>query len=148
MCTRLLRCSSSAISRIDSSDRLESGGAAPATNITVFREVSTKLIWILPLWGLLFAESALIASPQKAVLAHWRETPITIDGQLDEPAWAVAEPVWDFVQVEPREGDPPTERTEVRVLFDDEKLYIGVYLYVSAPGQILTNDLQRDFETR
>ena len=106
-----------------------------------------KLKWILPLSVLLIAESALFASPQKAVSAHWRETPITIDGQLNEPAWAVAEPVSDFVQVEPVEGDPPTERTEVRVLFDDERLYIGVYLYDSAPDQILTNDLQRDFDT-
>ena len=71
--------------------------SSPMLRLWVF----PKLIWILPLWGLLIAESALIASPQKAVSAHWRETPIEIDGQLDEPAWALAEPVSDFVQVEP-----------------------------------------------
>jgi hypothetical protein len=98
--------------------------------------------------SVLLAHSVVNAAQRKAIAARWVEQPINIDGQLDEPAWALAQSVSDFVQVEPLEGGAPTEHTEVRILFDAEKLYIGVYLYDSEPDRILTNDLQRDFESR
>ncbi|MEE8350439.1 MAG: DUF5916 domain-containing protein, partial [Acidobacteriota bacterium] len=87
------------------------------------------------------------AQEGKRITAHWTAGPIQIDGRLEESDWELAEPVSDFVQSEPREGGAPTERTEVRVLFDDDRLYIGIYLYDSEPDKILINDLQRDFET-
>ena len=49
-----------------------------------------------------------------------------IDGMLDERVWQQATPIDDFVQTEPTEGQPATERTEVRILYDDTALYIGV----------------------
>lgn len=59
--------------------------------------------------------------------------PIRIDGRLDEAAWASA-PVTDaFTQVDPHEGQPATQRTEVRVLYDDEALYVGVRLHDTGP---------------
>ena len=58
---------------------------------------------------------------------------ISIDGRLDESDWAAARPVSDFTQVDPEEGQPVSERTEARVLFDSEALYIGVRLYDSEP---------------
>ena len=88
------------------------------------------------------------AQEGKQITAHQIQAPIQIDGRLDESDWMLAETVSDFVQVEPREGGTPTERTEVRVLFDDDRLYIGIYLYDSEPDRILINDLQRDFQTR
>ena len=48
---------------------------------------------------------------------------ISMDGRLDEPAWDRALPATDFVQRRPNPGAPSAERTEVRVLFDDENLY-------------------------
>jgi len=54
---------------------------------------------------------------------------IHVDGKLDEAAWAAA-PITDkFTQVNPLEGQPPTQRTEVRVLYDDDALYVGVRLH-------------------
>lgn len=54
---------------------------------------------------------------------------IRIDGRLDESAWTNA-PVTDhFTQIDPDEGQPASERTEVRVLYDDEHLYVGVRLH-------------------
>ncbi len=54
---------------------------------------------------------------------------IRLDGKLDEPAWAAA-PVTDaFTQIDPEEGKPASQRTEVRVLFDDDALYVGVRLH-------------------
>jgi len=54
---------------------------------------------------------------------------IDVDGRLDEAAWANAEPATGFTQVDPEEGQPVSERTEARILYDDEALYIGVRLH-------------------
>ncbi len=59
-----------------------------------------------------------------------------IDGQLNDEVWAAAEVLTDFTQQDPDEGKPATERTEVRVLFDDSALYIGVRLFDRDPAQI------------
>ena len=67
-----------------------------------------------------------------------------IDGRLDEDVWEGAEPFTDFVQAEPFEGEPATERTEVRILFDDEAIYIGAMLYDSDPAGIIATDARRD----
>lgn len=69
---------------------------------------------------------------------------IKIDGRLDEPAWARAETATDFRQEEPNEGQPATERTEVRILFDDRNLYIGIRAFDSDAAHIQARDLTRD----
>src|SRR5258705_513717 len=51
---------------------------------------------------------------------------VRMDGRLDEPDWATATPTDGFTQIEPAEGQPATSRTEVRVLYDDAYLYVGV----------------------
>src|SRR6267154_2281430 len=56
---------------------------------------------------------------------------ITIDGKLDEAAWAKATPITEFRQQNPREGDAPNQRTEVRVLYDERAIYIGARMYDS-----------------
>ena len=43
---------------------------------------------------------------------------ITLDGRLDEPSWSRALPAADFIQIDPTNGQPATERTEVRIVFD------------------------------
>ncbi|MBU2098498.1 MAG: hypothetical protein KKD00_07025, partial [Gammaproteobacteria bacterium] len=69
---------------------------------------------------------------------------IELDGMLDEGVWALAQPITEFRQQEPVEGGVPSEPTEVRILFDDEALYIGAMLYDSDPDGILAYQLQRD----
>jgi hypothetical protein len=61
-----------------------------------------------------------------------RAGPIAIDGRLDEATWALTPAVTDFSQQDPHEGQPATQRTEVRFLFDDDALYIGARMYDSA----------------
>ncbi|MBT3221546.1 MAG: carbohydrate binding family 9 domain-containing protein, partial [Proteobacteria bacterium] len=53
-------------------------------------------------------------------------TPLTIDGQLDEPQWATAEAATQFTQFEPMDGGAPPGRTEVRFLQDERYLYVGI----------------------
>ncbi|MHC4937327.1 MAG: carbohydrate binding family 9 domain-containing protein, partial [Planctomycetota bacterium] len=55
--------------------------------------------------------------------------PITLDGRLDEASWQRATPVSGMTQVDPDEGQPVSERTEARVVFDDDALYVGVRLH-------------------
>lgn len=56
---------------------------------------------------------------------------ITVDGKLDEAAWGKATPISDFHQQQPNEGAAPTQRTEVRILYDERALYIGARMYDS-----------------
>ncbi|MFP5379477.1 MAG: DUF5916 domain-containing protein [Vicinamibacteria bacterium] len=70
------------------------------------------------------------------------ETAPRIDGLLDEAVWASANVVDRFVQQEPQEGQPATDRTEVRVLFDRNRLYIGVRAYAALP--VTATEMRRD----
>ena len=54
---------------------------------------------------------------------------IRLDGKLDEPAWRDAPVTDDFTQIDPEEGKPASQRTEVRVVYDDDALYVGVRLH-------------------
>ena len=67
-----------------------------------------------------------------------------VDGLLDEAMWQEAAPITDFVQTEPVEGQPPSERTEVRILYDDKAIYVGVVCFDSEPSRIITTDSRRD----
>ena len=66
------------------------------------------------------------------------KSPIKLDGRLNEPVWESAEPVSNFTQRELVEGDPATEKTEVRILYDDDNLYVGVKCFDSDPRGLST----------
>jgi len=67
--------------------------------------------------------------PVPRAVAARRSGPIVLDAKLDEPAWRAATPITDFTQVDPDEGKPASQRTEIRILYDDEALYIGAKMY-------------------
>jgi Domain of unknown function (DUF5916)/Carbohydrate family 9 binding domain-like len=69
---------------------------------------------------------------------------IRVDGRLDEAAWATATPATTFTQLDPAEGAPATERTEVRVLVDEDALYVGARLFERDPRQIRSQLGRRD----
>lgn len=73
-----------------------------------------------------------------------RAEAITIDGVLDEEAWQHAEVASDFLQFEPAEGAPASQRTEVRVLYGPGHLYVGAYLHDTQPAQIEATLGRRD----
>ena len=81
----------------------------------------------------------------RALAAHAVRGTVTVDGRLDEQEWRDAPLASGFVQSEPHTGQPATESTEVRVLFDDERIYIGAYLHDSDPSRIVINELKKDF---
>lgn len=71
-------------------------------------------------------------------------TTVTVDGRLAEPAWAEAEAATDFLQFEPSEGAPASQRTEVKVLYGPGSLYVGAVLHDSEPAEIERSLGRRD----
>ena len=71
-------------------------------------------------------------------------TPPTIDGAIDEAMWEQIEPISDFRQREPVDGGEPSERTEVRIAYDDDNLYFGLKLFDSEPDKIIATILERE----
>jgi hypothetical protein len=69
---------------------------------------------------------------------------VKIDGHFDESAWALAEPATRFTQTDPAEGQPATERTEVRVLIGSDAVYIGARLYDGEPSLVKAALARRD----
>jgi len=74
----------------------------------------------------------------------WDGERVTLDGRLDEPFWARAIPATDFIMQEPSLGGTPTERTEVRIAFDRDNLYMGVTNFDSEPDRLMGNTMKRD----
>jgi hypothetical protein len=71
-------------------------------------------------------------------------TPLKIDGRLDEEVYGSVEAISGFIQQEPREGEPATEKTDAWILFDDDNLYICARNWDSHPEREIANELRRD----
>lgn len=67
------------------------------------------------------------SEPPHVHAARLKQAPV-IDGRLDEPVWQDAAIITDFRQIKPGDGTPISERTEVRVGFDKDNLYIGAHM--------------------
>ena len=70
-------------------------------------------------------------------------SPPIIDGVLDEPFWALVQPVTGFLQRDPVDGAPASEKTEVRIAYTPTALYFGMTMHDSEPNLIRGNILQR-----
>ena len=81
---------------------------------------------------------------RKVATATRRSAPITIDGKLDDAAWASAIPTSGFTQSYPKPGAPATDPTEVRVLYDDAAIYVAVKMTDSHPDSIAAQLARRD----
>ncbi len=94
------------------------------------------------------ASLAAVATPVRGQLLEVTAGPLTtapiIDGRLGDPAWGEASVVSGFVQREPLEGQPVSQRTEVRVAFDESALYVAAWLYDDDPEGIVFGQTRRD----
>ena len=70
--------------------------------------------------------------------------PPRLDGVLETEEWRNAAVIDEFTQQEPAEGDPATERTIVRLMYDDRALYVGVEAFDSLPGGVIATEMRRD----
>jgi len=100
------------------------------------------------LFALLGAASPAVALaqgvPGSEIRAARTNETMRIDGVLDEAVWHEAEPVTGFRQRWPADGSPATERTEVRVAYDDQAIYFGMIMFDSEPDRIMRSILHRE----
>jgi Domain of unknown function (DUF5916)/Carbohydrate family 9 binding domain-like len=70
--------------------------------------------------------------------------PIHVDGMLDEAIYTAVPSISDFIQQEPHEGAPATEKTEAWIFFDSQNLYIAARCWDSQPEREIANEMRRD----
>ena len=115
----------------------------------------TFLVWAttLVLTSALFAHPAEYGHPAPhdvnvtapSAQATYVKTPPELDGEvLADPAYRNAQPITGFWQTTPDEGQPATQKTEVRIVYTNQVLYIGVVCYDTEPNKIVVADSRRD----
>jgi hypothetical protein len=93
--------------------------------------------------GLLFTAVSAFGS-ERTYTAIRANGPVRIDGSLNDTVWISAETAVDFIQNEPVQGAPVSQKSVVRILYDDNSIYIGAMLYDTAPDSILHQLSDRD----
>ena len=83
---------------------------------------------------------------QPSLRAQWITAPITLDGKLDEPVWRTGTSATAFVQRTPQNGSPASQKSEVRIAYDANALYVGVRNFDTAPDSIAQQLGRRDAE--
>ena len=84
-------------------------------------------------------------SKPDTITAYFTTEKITLDGHLTETCWQKAPKIHNFTQRELNEGDPPTEKTEIAIVYTTNVMYIGFWGYDSDPRKIIAQNMQRDF---
>ena len=92
----------------------------------------------------LAAQEMSAQSRNRVARAVRADSGIVVDGRLDESDWERAEVITGFTQVEPDEGEPAEEPTEVRILYDDENIYLGAKMFDSDTSRIAHQLTRRD----
>ena len=118
------------------------------TSATIRLFVTGSALILLPIKVAAQIPIDLDSAPRPTASAARATGPIEIDGVLDDATWAVAPVIDEFWQQKPDAGMPSTERTEVRILFDDGHLYIGAELMDQPGYEPIIPTLQRDPNTR
>ena len=112
--------------------------------MTILRKILFS--WIVLSVGMLvsFADVPSYASQTASLFIRKVERAPVIDGNLSDSCWLTAPVAKDFVQRQPNEGQPASEKTEVRVCRDERNLFIGVRCFDSQPNKIAAKVMQRD----
>jgi hypothetical protein len=84
------------------------------------------------------------AVPQRTITAVRVAQPLRIDGRLDEDFYTSTPPINGFVQVEPSEGEPATEPTDLWIGFDGDNIYVAFRNWESQPDRIVAKEMRRD----
>jgi len=85
-------------------------------------------------------------SQPDSLKAFRTESPVKLDGSLNEADWAKAPRISNFTQRELDENMPATEKTEVAVLYSRTELYIGIWCFDTEPNRIIAQKMKWDFD--
>ena len=107
------------------------------------RRVTAALLTLVPLASLAGQSRYGHVSVVPSVVATPRSGPIVLDGKLDDDAWRAAPPITEFTQLDPDEGKPATERTEVHILYDDAAIWVGARMFDALGARGVTTRLAR-----
>lgn len=101
-----------------------------------------RQLLFLSLSLLLFCQ---VGVAQKSTIKAFKsdQSPV-IDGRLNDLVWNNAIPFSNFKMVEPVPGSNPTEKTEVKIVYDRSSLFIGIRCYDSEPGRVTANTMEHD----
>jgi len=94
------------------------------------------------------ADSTATATARREVRIARRAAPVAIDGQITDQAWQAAPVIDGFRQRDPNEGSPASQPTEVRLLYDDEALYVAARLHDARADSIVKQLTRRDAMSR
>lgn len=115
------------------------------------QSAAVALVFLSPLTGgaqAATSNSALptsnVADAPRVMQAHRATSAIRVDGRLDEAAWASVPAEGNFVTQWPKDRAPATQKTEARVLYDNDAIYIGVRLFDTHPDSIAAQLARRD----
>ncbi len=72
------------------------------------------------------------------------DTPMRVDGTLDEAIYGSVHPASGFIQMEPQAGQPASEKTEVWVFYDKDNVYVSFRAWESQPERRIVNEMRRD----
>ncbi|MBT4482108.1 MAG: carbohydrate binding family 9 domain-containing protein [Candidatus Latescibacteria bacterium] len=106
----------------------------------------SRITYLIPFLLALLISTSVYSQEEKSINAVTSTSPIKLDGLLRETAWENAEVISGFTQRELHEGEAPTEKTEVKILYDENNLYFGIICYDSEPDKIVHNELMWDGE--
>ena len=109
-----------------------------------FISIRDRVVPLAAAWLLLAASHGAAATPAATVVTIDEADRPTLDGRVDEEVWSSVEPHTGFTQQNPIEGNPASEKTEVRLMLTRTTLYVGVIAYDSEPDQILLTESRRD----
>src|ERR1700741_3808922 len=85
-------------------------------------------------------------APAKKTIAVKTTTPPKIDGMLDDEAWKNAPVATDFIEFSPNSGrhETPENRTEIKILYDDNAIYVGARMYETSAKKVAHELVNRD----
>jgi len=109
-----------------------------------FRKTLFLLAGLIQLWQSPRSFSQDLGDDRPTITPVRTRERVAIDGKLNESAWKTAASSARFIQREPSEGDPISEKTTVYLLVDDQYLYVAVRCDDSGISQIVANELRRD----
>jgi hypothetical protein len=81
--------------------------------------------------------------PRPVAQATLRQGEVSIDGRLDDAAWAAAKPITELIQAVPDEAKPASQKTEIRILYDANAIYIGARMFDSLGAKGVRSALAR-----
>ncbi len=111
--------------------------------LAVLAVASPERLWAQMASGASIRDTA-GAAPRPVARAQRTPRPPRMDGRLDDPVWQAAPLLRELTQHEPVDDAPASERTEIRILFDDEALYLGARLHDREAGAIVHGEVRRD----